>query len=196
MPHRYDNQHAQQADESRKTGGCPLRAERRSRSGPSDQTKPARAGRRSRSGPANQTKPARAGAAEPERAIKPASQNPDTPRTPYSGTLTGDTSVFRLKSSALISMLLLCLFLLRRWHCRVRTGLSLSGWRALGTAAWKSVPGSCWPARIRPEVIPGWLRSWDFRLRRCGSGARGSPSPGRVGSRTPGAPGGGRRASC
>src|SRR6516225_595546 len=104
------------------------------------QTKPNRhgPGRRNRSAPANQTKPARAGAAEPERAIKPASQNPDTPRTPYSGTLTGDTSVFRLKSSALISMLLLCLFLLRRWHCRVRTGLSLSGWRALGTAAWKS----------------------------------------------------------
>ena len=71
MPHRYDNQHAQQADESRKTGGCPLRAERRSRSGPSDQTKPARAGRRSRSGPANQTKPARAGATEPQRASKP-----------------------------------------------------------------------------------------------------------------------------
>ena len=54
--------------------------------------------------------------------------------------LTQDTSVIRLKSSTLVSMLLSCRFLLRRWRCRARTGLSLSGWRAAGTAAWRSAP--------------------------------------------------------
>lgn len=96
----------------------------------------------------------------------------------------------------LIRMLLLCRFPLGRWRCRVRTGLSLSGWRAPGTAAWKSAPGWCWPARTRPKGIPGWLPGWGSPLRRCGSGVRGSPGPGQPGLRTPRAQGGGRRTSC
>jgi hypothetical protein len=43
----------------------------------------------------------------------------------------------------------------------------------------------CWPARSRPRGIPGWPPGWGFPLSRCGSGARGSPSPGRPGSRPP-----------
>jgi hypothetical protein len=105
-------------------------------------------------------------------------------------------SVIRLKFTTLISMLLLCRFLSCRWRCLMRTGLSLSGWRAAGIAALRSVPGSCWHARTRPEGIPGWRLSWGFPLRRCGSGARGSPGPGRPGSRTPRARDGGRRISC
>ena len=48
--------------------------------------------------------------------------------------------------------------------------------------AWRSGRGSCWRARsLGRAATPGWPLSWGFPLRRCGSGARGSPRSGTAG---------------
>jgi transposase len=86
-------------------------------------------------------------------------------------------------------MPLLCRFLLRRWRCRTRTGLSLSGWHAAGTAAWRSA-GIVLACAASAEGNSGvaaelglsveTVRKW--RSRFTGSGTAGladAPRPGR-----------------
>src|SRR5690242_3715854 len=94
--------------------------------------------------------------------------------------LTQDTSVIRLKFRLLICTLLSCRLLLRRWRYLMRTAPSSAGWSAPGGLAWLSVRGSSWRARIRLTGIPGWRLSWGFPLRRCASGAGGSPGTARA----------------